>query len=154
MAVLGVNCKKPVIFIVKTAWLKGKFKIEAPWAPIDATIEDPEDILDVYRGVKPIVEAAYADGIRHVVVLACAAGRFRAANETVKTEGVVELASVELGFTLEHVTPQSLKTGLGCASKETWQDRATTLFNASGSIEHWSEGMNGAVAAAYKATKP
>ncbi len=154
MAVLGVNCKKQVIFVVHARWSKGRVKFEAARA-IATTIRDPRDVFDViYARVHPVLDAARAKGIKRVVILACASGRYKAANAAVKAEAVVELASAELGLAIEHITPQSLKKALACAAKESWQDRAEELFNPTGAIDHWSAGMNGAAAAAYKATMP
>ncbi len=152
MAVLGINCKKHVIFVAKARWTKGSVKIETPRA-IAAAICDPRDVFDVvYARVHPVLDAARARGIKRVAILACASGRYKAANAAVKAEAVVELASAELGLAIEHITPQSLKKALACAAKESWQDRAEALFNPTGAIDHWSAGMNGAVAAAYQAT--
>lgn len=154
MAVLGINCKKHVIFVVKARWAKGSFKIETARA-IAATIRDPGDVFDVvYARVHPVLDAARARGIKRVVILACASGRYKAANAAVKAEAVVELASAELGLAIEHITPQSLKKALACKANESWQDRAEALFDPAGAIDRWTAGMNGAVSAAYKATMP
>ena len=129
MAVLGINCKKHVIFVVRARWAKGRSTIEAPRV-ITATIHAPRDV--VYANVHPVLDAARARRIKRDIILACASGRYKAANAAVKAEAVVELASAELGLEIEHVTPQSLKKALAPAAKESWQDRAEALFNPAG----------------------
>ena len=132
MAVLGINCKKHVIFVVRARWAKGRSTIEAPRV-ITATIHAPRDVFDVvYANVHPVLDAARARRIKRVTILACASGRYKAANAAVKAEAVVELASAELGLEFEHVTPQSFKKALAPAAKESWQDRAEALFNPAG----------------------
>ena len=70
-----------------------------------------------------------------------------------KAEGVVQLAAHEHGFTIVSVKPQGLKSALGCGSGEQWQAKSKELFNADGDHKYWSQGANGAAAAAYKTTK-
>jgi len=154
MAVLGINCTKKAIYVAEVDGSGNAIRVTKPWEPIACSWTKPVDILPIYSGVKPVLEGCKARGITRVVVLACASGAMGADNDTVKIEGIVELAAVQLDMTVEHVTPQGVRIALGCAKGEKWQNKSRALLDPRSAVAHWTEGMGGAIAAVWKATMP
>ena len=154
VAVLGVNCTKKAIYIAEIDGSGRGVTVKKAWAPVYWTLLKPVDIAAVYAGVKPVLDACSRTGITQVYLLACASGAMGADNDTVKVEGIVEFAAAQLGMAIEHVTPQGVRSTLGCSKGEKWQDKSRALLDPRSAIAHWSEGMGGAVAAVFKATLP
>jgi hypothetical protein len=154
VAVLGVNCTKKAIYIAEIDGGGRAVTVKKAWAPVYWTLSKPVDIVTVYAGIKLVLDACSRTGITRVYLLACASGAMGADNDTVKVEGIVEFAAAQLGMGIEHVTPQGVRSTLGCAKGERWQDKSRALLDPRSGIAHWSEGMGGAVAAVFKATLP
>jgi hypothetical protein len=91
-----------------------------------------------------------SSGVEVIGLLKRSSGKYSAAPETYKAEGLVELVGQQLGLPIEYVTPHSLKKALACDAATTWQKRAREIFNGDRKIKHFADGIDGAIAAAYK----
>jgi hypothetical protein len=141
MVILGANGTRKAIFLAEAESRDGAFHVVKAWPPIVLAYDRPSDIASVLGAVEPVLRALASAGRKMMAVLACASGRYSAANETIKAEGIVELIATQQGIEIIHVTPQRLKRALGCAPKIKWQEQAALLLNADRSIHHWAEGM-------------
>jgi hypothetical protein len=151
--ILGINCTADNIFTALTSGESAQFEVVST-DRLAFSIETDEGIRDLHRTLHTVLSAAKNHGITEIVVLKCSSGPRGSSIEAIKAEGIVELvATSELMLKLKRVAPQGLPSTLKCTPGQKWQARAKQLFNPNGEIKYWN-GIDGAVAAAYKAAKP
>ena len=149
---IGINATKEAIYIAETCGAGETFGVEKI-TKVQFVLNDASDLADLFQTIKTLLAAYRDQQCDTIAILSCCAGRYPSSIEAVKAEAVIQLAGHEQEFTIVPVKPQSLKSVLGCGQGEQWQAKSKELFNADGAHKYWSQGANGAAAAAYKATK-
>ena len=148
--VIGINSTKDAVFIAETSGNGDTFNVEKI-ARLQFELSGASDLADLLKTLKTLLASLRDQESETIAVLCCSAGQYGSSIEAVKAEAVVQLAAHECGFTVVAVKPQSLKSALGCDKGEQWQAKSKELFNGDGTHKYWSQGANGAAAAAFKA---
>ncbi len=147
--VIGINSTKDAIFIAETSGVGVAFEVEKI-TRLQFELSGSSDLADLLKNLKTLLAALRDQECDTVAILCCSAGQYGSSLEAVKAEAVVQLAAHECGFTVVGIKPQSLKSALGCEKGEQWQAKSKELFNGEGTHKYWTQGANGAAAAAYK----
>lgn len=150
--VIGINSTKDAIFIAETLGAGNTFEVQKI-TKLQFELGGATDLADLLKNLKTLLASLRDQECTTLAILCCSSGQYGSSIEAVKAEAVVQLAAHECGFTLVDVKPQSLKSALGCENGEKWQAKSKEMFNAEGAHKHWSQGANGAAAAAFKAAK-
>lgn len=87
----------------------------------------------------------------NVAVCSCSSGPRGSSIEAIKAEALVEFSCDQHGLEFEGVHPAGFRKSLGCDQGVKWQQQARELFNADGSITHFTSGIDSAAAAAFRA---
>ena len=148
---IGINATKEALFLALTEGGGEQFSVRKVMK-IQFKIEHPSDLADLLQNLSTILNDELRSPDSSVAILKCSGGQFGSSVEAIKAEAIVLLAAFQKGLNITQVAPQSLKRALDCAPGQKWQDRSKELFNANGQHSYWSQGSNGAVAAAYKTT--
>ncbi|SRR5260221_6638288 len=151
MRTLGVHTTQQFIFIAEAA-------TNSVFAVTDArrlafSIETSNDRTSLVHALRALIEDKRKAGAERVAILGCNVGRFASALEAIKSEVLLQFVCDEVGLSTTLVSHASLRSLFGCQKKEKWQDKARAELNSGGHIAYWSQGMNGAVSAAYRALK-
>lgn len=147
--IFGINATKEAIFIAEVDESGEQFIVRKV-RRIKFQIEKANDLVDLLQSISTVFDHPDSNTVS-VAVLKCSGGQYGSSIDAIKAEAIVELAAVQRGLPVLGISPQSLKKALGCSVGEKWQDRSKQMFNANGEHSYWSQGANGAVAAAYKA---
>jgi len=148
--ILGVNTTKDAVFVAETFNDRDEFEVRKI-TRLRFVLSDAEAIAELLKNLKTIL-ACFKNGEKTVVaILCCSSGQYGSSVEAVKAEAVAQLAAHDVGFEVISIKPQSLKKALECASGQKWQARAKELFNSDGLHKYWTQGADGAAAAAFRA---
>ena len=150
--VIGINSTKDAIFIAETSGAGEAFDVKKI-TRLQFELSGASDLVDLLKTLKTLLANLRDQECETAAILCCSSGQYGSSIEAVKAEAVVQLAAHECGFTVAAVKPQSLKSALDCEKGEQWQAKSKELLNADGIHKYWSQGANGAAAAAYKAAK-
>ena len=148
--IFGVSTTKQAVFIAETHGAGKTFAVDKV-RRVPFQLHQASDLTDLLKNLSAIFTPKTKRANRSVALLKCSGGRFTSALEAIKAEAMTELAALQNGLSIVEVRPQSLKKALGCAADQKWRDRAREMFNENAAHEHWKKGLDGAVAAAYKA---
>lgn len=110
----------------------------------------PAGLVTLAEALKAFFEAARDHGIDKVTI--CDRSTYSSSAEAIKGQAIVEVVACQLGCEVSVVSPQRLKKVLGGNGK--WQDLAAEKLNPAKSEQYWSQGMNGAFAAAFAGFAP
>ena len=114
-------------------------------------LNDAQAVAELLKNLKTIL-ACFKNGEKTVVaILCCSSGQYGSSVDAVKAEAIAQLAAHDVGLEVVSIRPQSLKAALECAASQKWQARSKELFNPSGLHKYWTQGADGAAAAAFKA---
>jgi hypothetical protein len=150
---VGVNATKDAIFIAETCDDDGEFTI-SKITRLQFQLASAEDLHELLKNLKTLFASFVGDAEPGTIaLLCCPSGQYGSSVEAVKAEAMAQLAAHEMGISVIPIKPQSLKSALGCAATEKWQARSKELLNPQGQHKHWSNGANGAAAAAYKVSQ-
>ena len=149
---VGVNATKDAIFIAETGDDDCQFVV-TKITRLQFQIATSEDLAELLKNLKTLLGSLVDDEPGTIALLCCSSGQYGSSVEAVKAEAMAQLAAHEMNISVTPVKPQSLKSALGCAATEKWQARSKELLNPDGQHKHWSEGANGAAAAAYKVSQ-
>lgn len=147
--ILGISTTKAAVIIAETRGAGDKFVIAAI-RTIPLQIRSGDDLIELLQNLITLFDRKRKGASSVVALLKCSSGRFGSCLETIKGEAMVELAAAQRGLRVVKIAPQSLKKALGCATDQTWRDRAAERFNAGSQQRNWSKGAAGAVAVAFK----
>jgi len=147
--IFGVSTTRKAVFIAETHGAGKAFAVERV-RRVPFQFRQASDLAGLLQILSGILASNSKRADRSVALLKCSGGRFSSALEAIKAEAVAELAAFQKGLPVVEVRPQSLKKALGCATGQKWRDRAKQMFNQNEAHDHWSKGLDGAVAAAYK----
>ena len=148
--IIGINSTKDAIFIAETSGAADEFEVQKI-TRLQFELNSASDLVDLLKNLKTLLAALHDEDCEMCAILCCSSGQYGSSLEAVKAEALVQLGAHDCGFTVVAVKPQSLKTALGCENGEKWQTKAKEMFNGNGAHKHWSQGANGAAAAAFKA---
>ncbi|MGI8603622.1 MAG: hypothetical protein ACR2OZ_11575 [Verrucomicrobiales bacterium] len=150
--IIGVNATKEAIFFAETDTAGQTFSIKIKRLAFNLT--ETEGLLDLFQSVSTLLSGYDPARLTAVAILRCCGGQRASSVEAIKAEAVTELAIRKKAIKVLGVTPHSLKKALQCEGGQKWRPRAKQLFNSNGQHSYWSQGADGAVAAAYKASPP
>lgn len=148
--ILGINATKEAIFVAETHGAGQQFSV-AKIQRIKFQIGKATDLADLLSNIATLLNRHTSDSGVSASVLKCFGGQYGSSVEAIKAEAISELAAVQNGLSVKEVTPQSLKKALNCIAGEKWQECVKRMFNSDNRHNYWSQGANGAVAAAFKA---
>jgi hypothetical protein len=147
--IIGINCTKNEVALAQTSDTRKDFNV-FDIKRYEFALKGAGDCADLHANLKTLLAAIAKKGKCRAVILSCSTGSHGSSLEAIKAEAIVELVCHVLQINVTHVKPQSLKSALGCSSKEKWQAKSKELFNRDGKFKYFNKGSDGAVAAAYK----
>jgi hypothetical protein len=146
MRVIGVNPLKGCIYYAEADG--------SPFSVVDRNriiFEDsPTGLVTLADELKALFESARDQEVAKVLI--CGRSTFSSSAEAIKGEAVVELVACRKSLEVVTVSPHRLKKVLG--GDDTWQNLAAMKLNGSKKEPYWSQGMNGAFAAAFSGCVP
>lgn len=80
--------------------------------------------------------------------LASSAGQYGSSIETIKAEGILQLAARHMGVEFHKITPQTLPKKLGLEKGVKWKPHMMSTYNAEKQWKQFGSGGDGAAAAA------
>lgn len=147
--IIGINCTKSEVALAQTSDRKNGFSV-SDITRYEFALKRAEDCADLHANLKTLLAAIAKKGACRAVILSCSAGPHGSSLEAIKAEAIVELVCHALEIEVSYIKPQSLKSALGCESKEKWQAKSKELFNSDGKFKYFNKGSDGAVTAAFK----
>jgi Holliday junction resolvasome RuvABC endonuclease subunit len=147
--IIGVNATKGAVFLATTSVHDGTFAI-TDTLRIQHAFEAPAELVELMNAITIAFEALGADD--SVAILRCSGGQFGSSVSAIKAETIAELAAAQKGIDVVAIAPQSLKKALGGGTAH-WKETASQMFNSNGAHMYWGQGMDGAVCAAYAASR-
>ncbi len=150
MSILGINAKKSAVLLAEVDVADGTCSVLGT-RKVQLGNGSPQELSDLYDCFQTLIEDGDTRRQRFakMAVLSCPAGQWGSSPLAVKAEAMAELAATRAGFEVIRVAPQSLKRLLDCDRDVKWQTKAKELLNPEGAHKHWSQGADGAAAAAY-----
>lgn len=148
--IIGINTTKDAVFIAETVNAREDFEVKNV-TRLQFALDDTDAVADLLKNLKTILASLKSDETSVVAILCCCSGQYGSSIEAVKAEAIAQLAGHDVGLDVVSIKPQSLKAALGCEVGEKWQMRSKQLFNSAGLHKYWTQGADGAAAAAFKA---
>ena len=148
MVCVGFNVVKDHIFYAVAEFGMPKFDLQKV-DKVPYSMESGDQMALAFDSIKALLkhlqnthpDATYS-------FLASSAGQYGSSVETIKAEGILQLAARHIGIDLKKITPQSLPKRLGIDKGVKWKPYLAETYNAEKKWKQFGSGGDGAVAAA------
>jgi Holliday junction resolvasome RuvABC endonuclease subunit len=144
--IVGINATKGAVFVVE-ADLEGDNFVISAVRRVEFALSCPRDLLELLNPLGTVLNRLGPDD--QVALLKCSSGPHASSVQAIKAETVAELVLIQRDVEVVEIAPQSLKKALTCAAGQDWRQRSKELLNPNGEHQYWTQGANGAAAAAY-----